>query len=126
MIRPALLLAVLFLPVAPAFAQNMPLPTFIQRAGALEKLGPLALLKKGELDELMGELKRSGAALKAERLAAEKAGRKPLYCPPADGGSMGPQKLLAQLRAIPADRARTMTTRDGMRHVAVTNYPCRK
>ena len=124
-IAAALLAAAL---AAPAAAQNMPLNSFVQRGTALEKKGPMALFHKGEISALMTEMKGASEAVRAERLAAEKAGRKGVYCPPAKGKgqAMGAQKLLAELRAIPAAQARTMTTTDGMRYVVARHYPCPK
>ena len=111
---------------APAAAQNMPLPQFIERGTKLEKKGMLALLEKGEINALMTEMKAASEAVRAERLANEKAGRRGPYCPPADGkgARMSSQQLLAELRAIPAAKARTMSTRDGMRHLTIKRYPC--
>jgi hypothetical protein len=112
---------------AAASAQAMPLPTFLERATALEKKGPLALFHRGEINALFTEMKGASDQLKAERLAAEKAGRPAAFCPPAGqkGVSFSSTELLRELRAIPAAQARSMTMTDAMRTVLARRYPCR-
>ncbi|GLR48123.1 hypothetical protein [Sphingomonas astaxanthinifaciens] len=126
MIRPILAFLALASTASLAAAQSMPLPSFVQRGTALEKKGPLAVFSMGEIRALQDEMKAAAAALRAERLAAEKAGRKPPYCPPKDQKSlaMKPQQVLAELRAIPAAQAKGMTTTDGFRHILARRYPC--
>lgn len=126
MIRQTFMLLALGSIASAAAAQSMPLQNFVQRGTALEKKGPLAVFSMGEIRVLQDEMKAAAAALRAERLAAEKAGRKPPYCPPKDQKSlaMKPQQVLAELRAIPAAQARTMTTTDGFRHILARRYPC--
>lgn len=121
------LVALVLLSVAPASAaaQTMPLSQFVQRGTKLEKKGPLALFNRGEINLLMGEMEKAGLAVRAERLAAEKAGRAPLYCPPAKGQAMGAQKTLAELRLISRQLGPTATTTDGMRALVIKRYPCR-
>ncbi|HEY0131355.1 MAG TPA: hypothetical protein VGB57_08110, partial [Allosphingosinicella sp.] len=77
------LLAAALLAVVPlGAAQAMDVATFLIKADALEKKGMLALMSS-DYKLLMGEIRSQGAALRAERLAAERAGRKGAYCPPA-------------------------------------------
>jgi hypothetical protein len=109
---------------APAAAQNMPLHQFVERGTKLEKKGPMALFHKGEINALMTEMKAAGAAVRGERLAAEKAGGKRLFCPPEKGEPMGTQKLLAELRLASAKLGPKATTTDGMRAMLVKRYPC--
>ena len=127
MLKMVLALGALFLVAAPAAAQKMPLPAFLDKATSLEKQGPLALLKMNEINALQTEMKGAGAALKAERDTAAKKKQKTAFCPPAGQNSLSMKstELLAELRAIPATKARRMTTTDGLRAVLVKRYPCR-
>jgi hypothetical protein len=107
-----------------ASAQNMPLHVLVQKGTSLEKKGPLALFSRGEIRTLQSELQEAGKRLRAERLAAKAAGRKPAYCPPEKGEPMGAQKLLAELRSVSATLPRTATVTDGMRVMLARKYPC--
>lgn len=111
-------------PLTAAHAQTMPLPQFLAKATALEKKGAMALFS-GDLKLLKKEITGSAAALKAERLAAEKAGRKSAYCPPAKGGSINSSELLAHFRGIPVAQGGRMQVRDAMRSFMATKFPCR-
>ncbi len=116
--------AALIMAAAPAAAQSMPLPTFLAKADSLKKKGPLALFS-GDLKTLKREMQESAKLLRAERLAAAKAGKKPAYCPPEKGVAMGAEEILDHLRAIPvAERAR-MTSKDGFRSFMAKKYPCK-
>lgn len=107
-------------PVTAASAMNV--ADFLLKADALEKKGMMALFSS-DLKLLKGEVEAAGKQLRSERLAAQKAGRKPVYCPPAKGG-MSPQELVALLRTIPpAQRPRT-ELKDGLRTVFARKYPC--
>lgn len=108
---------------APAAAQSMPLPTFLAKAAALEKKGAMALFS-GDLKVLKREMEGSATALRGERLAATKAGKRPAYCPPAKRGPMSSDEILSHMRAIPAAQQSRMTTRDGFRSLMVRKYPC--
>jgi hypothetical protein len=107
-----------------ACAQNMPLSTFVQKGTSLEKKGPLALFSRGEIKTLQSEIMAASKVVRAERLAAKAAGRKPAYCPPEKGEPMGAQKLLAELRKISATQPRSATVTDGMRVMLARKYPC--
>jgi hypothetical protein len=108
-----------------AGAQNMPLPTFVQKGTSLEKKGPLALLSRGEIRLLQTEMGAANKALVAEYEANKKAGRKQAYCPvKGQKVQIGARQLLAELRAIPAAQARTMTTTDGLRLILARRMPC--
>jgi hypothetical protein len=110
-----------------ASAQNMALTTFVERGTKLEKKGAMALFHRGEIRALQTEMQGASTKLREERLAAERAGRKPAYCPPANGQQglrMDPREMLSELRAIPAPKARTMTTADGFRLLLARRFPC--
>ena len=108
-----------------AAAQTMPLTKFVERGTALEKKGPLALFSRGEISALQTEMQGANKAVVAEYQVAKKAGRKTAFCPvKGEKYQLGAQQLLAELRAIPAAQARSMTTTDGMRHLLAKRYPC--
>jgi hypothetical protein len=108
---------------APAYAQAMPLPTFLAKAAALEKKGAMALFS-GDLKRLKAEMRDSAAALRVERLAAVKAGKRPAYCPPEKGAPMNSDEVLAYFRSIPAAQRAQMTTKDGLRGLVARKHPC--
>lgn len=104
-------------------AQSTNVADFLQRSEALKAKGALALFS-GDLKLLKNEVVTAGGQLRAERLAAQKAGRKPAYCPPGNGGKLDSDQLLALLRAVPPqDRAR-LQVKDALRAHFVRTYPC--
>jgi hypothetical protein len=118
----ALLLAAA--PLGALQAQSMPVPQFLAKAEALKKKGPLALLSR-DLGLLKKEVMQSAKLLRAERLAAKAAGRKPAYCPPEGSGSaFGSEELLAHFKSIPPAQAARMRVKDGMRTLLAGRFPC--
>lgn len=113
---PALMLLAL-----PAAASAMPISTFLTKADALEKKGPMALFSS-DLKLLTGEVRQSAQALLVERAAAEKAGRKPETCIPPKI-SLGNAEVLAHFRSIPPAR-RGMSVKDGFAEMMRKKYPC--
>ena len=113
------LLAVGALAASPAAA--MPVSTFLTKAEALQKKGAMALFSS-DIGVLKKEVQASGSQIKAERLAAIKAGRKPDFCPPAKA-SMGSDELLSHLRAIPAAQ-RAMPFKAAYKGFLVRKFPC--
>lgn len=107
-----------------AAAQAMPLPAFLQKAEALQRKGPLALLSS-DLSVLKNEVRAATEALRAERLAAKRAGRPQAYCPTQEGGSMNSDELLAALRQIPPAQRAHMDVKDGVRVMLARKFPCR-
>jgi hypothetical protein len=103
-------------------AQNMPLTTFLSKAEALNKKGPLALLSS-DLGLLKREMQGSANALKSERTAALKAGRTPAYCPP-NSTPMSSDEILSHFRSIPPAARSQMTTKDGFRSLMAKKHPC--
>lgn len=104
-------------------AQAMSVGDFLQRSEVLKAKGALALFSS-DLKLLKNEVVTAGSQLRAERLAAQKAGRKPAYCPPGKGGQMDSDQLLAILRAVPPqDRAR-LQVKDALRTHFARVYPC--
>ena len=110
---------------AAATAQTMNAQTFYARASALQKKGPLALFSGGEIRALTAEGKAAGAAARAARIADQKAGRQPRYCPPAQV-AMGSNEVMAHLAAMtPAERARIDMT-EAMTRLLAAKFPCRR
>jgi hypothetical protein len=121
--KSALILILAAAPISAVVAQNMPLPQFLAKASALEKKGALALFSS-DMGLLKREIRASAGALRTERLAAQRSGRKPVYCPPAKPTALGVSDILGHFRSIPADRRARMTTRDAFRSLLATKYPC--
>jgi hypothetical protein len=103
-------------------AAAMDVATFLDKAEALQRKGPLALLS-GDVKLLMGELNGASKALRAERLAAKAAGRTPAYCPP-ETGRLSSGEILTAFQAIPpAERAGT-EVKDALRSLYARRFPC--
>lgn len=118
------LLAAALLAIVPlGAAQAMDVATFLVKADALEKKGMLALMSS-DYKLLMGELRTQGEALRAERLAASKAGRKPAYCPPAKQ-SLNAKEVLTAFRTIPVAQRSRIQVKDALRALMARKYPCR-
>lgn len=118
------LLAALMLAIVPlGAAQAMDVATFLVKADAVQKKGMLALVSS-DYKLLKGEIATQAAALRAERLAAERARRKPAYCPPAKQ-SLTAQEVVAAFRTIPAAQRARVQVKDALRALMARKYPCR-
>ena len=118
------LLAAALLAVVPiGAAQAMDVATFLVKADALQKKGVMALMSS-DYKLLKSEIETNGAALRAERLAAERARRKPAYCPPAKQ-SLTSGEILAAFRSIPAAQRPRVQVKDALRALMARKYPCR-
>jgi hypothetical protein len=118
------LLAAAMLAIVPVgAAQAMDVATFLTKADALEKKGMLALMSS-DYKLLLREIRTQGAQLRAERLAAEKAGRKPAYCPPAKQ-SLTSKEVLTAFRTIPLAQRPRIQVKDALRALMARKYPCR-
>lgn len=103
----------------------MPLPIFMERADKLQGKGPLAIFSRGEISALQTEMQGANKAVIADYQANKKSGAKQAFCPAkGDKYQLGVQELMNQLRAIPAAQARSMTTKDAMRHLIAKRFPC--
>ena len=101
----------------------MTVAVFLEKAEALKSRGALAMFSS-DLRLLKGEVQTAAAAVRAERLAALRAGRRPAFCPPGQGGRFDSDELLRHFQSIPpAQRART-EVRDGLRSLLIRKYPC--
>ena len=117
----ALVLLVAATPVTALQAQAMPLSTFLSKAEALKKKGPLALFSS-DIGVLKAEVNNSAKALGAEQKAAQQAGRKPATCMPKQV-SIGTDELLNHFRSIPPAQRR-MSVKAALASFINKKYPC--
>ena len=113
----------LLLAVIPAAlqAQSMPISTFLSKAEALKKKGPLALFSS-DIGLLKSEVQNSATAVRTEQIAAKKAGRKLPYCLP-EKASFNSNELLAHFHSIPPAQ-RGMSVQAGFASLVRKKYPC--
>ncbi len=79
-------------------------------------------LFSSDIGLLKKEIQNSGKELRAEQIAAQKAGRKPATCMPAKA-AMNSNELLAHFRSIPPQQ-RTMPVKAGLAGLMRKKYPC--
>jgi hypothetical protein len=114
--------AILAAMLAPAAASAMDVATFLAKADALERMGMRAAFSSdGPL--IMEELNGANRALRAERLAAQSAGRRPAYCPDPNHRA-DVREIVAALRTIPVARRARTEVRDAVRAFYARRYPC--
>jgi len=104
-------------------AHAMSVAVFLQKAEALKKKGPLALLS-GDMGLLKTEVRTAAAALKTERDAARQAGRQPAFCPPGQI-TLNANEVMAAMQAVPAAQRGRTEVRDALRQHMARRYPCR-
>lgn len=110
---------------APAAAQEMNADDFHRRATALQKKGSRALLAVGEIRALTREVRAAGELIRARRIAAEKAGETPRYCPPKGANRrMGSEEFMMRLSAIPQPERRLIDMAEAMNRILATKHPC--
>ena len=114
-----LLLAAALIALPVAALQAMTVAVFLEKADALKSRGALALFSS-DLRLLKSEVTTAGAALRAERLAAERAGRRPAYCPP---GGRGADRFQRAARPFPRDSGRAARADGGARRPEVAAGP---
>ena len=118
------LLAALLLAALPlGAAQAMDVATFLAKADALKKKGMMALMSS-DYKLLKKEIVTHSQTLRNERLAAERARRKPAYCPPAKSG-LNSDEILAAFRSIPAAQRPRTDVKDALRALLARKFPCR-
>lgn len=105
---------------APGTAQN-----FLQRADRLIAKGPLALVD-GDYKRLEREGTAAGESIRADRIAAEKAGRPILYCSPKPRAQLGNMEFVGALRQIPQAQREKLSLKAAMLIVLQRKYPCRR
>jgi hypothetical protein len=108
----------------PAFAQNMPVSTFLEKADALKAKGMMAMLSS-DIGLLKAEVQAAALSYRKERKAAEAAGRKPEVCPP-EKGSLNTDELTTSFRAIPAETRPRTTVKQAWIGYMKRKYPCPK
>jgi hypothetical protein len=104
-------------------AQAMDVATFLAKADALQKKGMMALMSS-DYKLLKNEIVAQSQVLRQERLAAQRAGRKPAYCPPEKTG-LKSDEILAAFRSIPAAQRPKIDVKDALRALLARKYPCR-
>ena len=123
--RSAFFVAVLIGSLAtPAFAQNMPVSTFLEKADALKAKGIMAMLSS-DIGVLKAEVQAAALSYRKERKASEAAGNKPEVCPP-EKGSLNTDELTASFRAIPAEARPRTTVKQAWIGYMKRKYPCPK
>ena len=124
--RNPLLLAILLSVAAPALAAPAgTAQNFLDRANRLKAKGPLALFD-GDYRRLKSEAVAAGNSIRADRIAAERAGRPILYCSPKPRAQLGDYEFLDRLAAIPAAERQTLSLKAAMLRVLQKKYPCRR
>jgi hypothetical protein len=108
----------------PAFAQNMPVSTFLEKADALKAKGIMAMLSS-DVGVLKAEVQAAALSYRKERKASEAAGRKPEVCPP-EKGSLNTDELIATFRTIPAEARPRTTVKQAWIGFMKRKYPCPK
>jgi hypothetical protein len=102
-------------------AQSMPVSTFLEKADALKAKGAMAVFSS-DLKLLQNEAQSAGRAVRADQVAAFKAGRTPTTCIP-ERAAVNSDELIAHLRAIPPAR-RNMPLKEAMASLMARKFPC--
>lgn len=101
---------------------EMSVATFLARADALSRLGPLAMAAP-DASALKAEVAAAGQRYRASIEAARKAGRKTTSCPP-QSGSLSPDQWLAHLRSYPEHVRDKVTINAAFDGLMRKRYPC--
>jgi hypothetical protein len=96
---------------------DMNIAAFLQRAGSIERLGPLAIATP-EAQVLKGEVVAAGKRYKARIDADRKAGRKTTSC------TLTPDQWLAHLRSYPAASRKSISVYSAFDGLMRKRYPC--
>jgi hypothetical protein len=121
--RLAAALLILALPISAAHAQSMPVSTFLAKAEALKKRGPLALLSR-DYKLLKAEIGKSAKILRAQQLADRHAGRRPATCIP-NPVNVEAGELLRHFQSIPAAQQRGTSVKAAFTSLMNKKHPCR-
>jgi len=111
----------LLLVAAPVSAQAMTVSEFLGKVEGLKKKGPMALFSK-DIGFLKKEVVTAGKQLRAEQVAATKAGRKPPVCMPVKA-EINSNELLGHFQAIPAAQ-RGISVKSAFAGLMNKKYPC--
>lgn len=104
-------------------ASAMSVSTFLAKAEALKRKGALALFS-GDLKLLTKQVKADAAQIRAERLAAEAAGRRGAFCPLAAGVKLTDNDVLEAMQAVPPALRASTDTRVALRAYLAKRHPC--
>jgi hypothetical protein len=117
-------IAALALATAPvAGLQAMNVAVFLEKADRLEKKG-MAAMFSGDLRILKREIETASGQLRAERIAAQRAGRRAAFCPPPKVG-LKSGEILGYFRAIPAAQRPGTEVKNALRGLLARKFPCR-
>lgn len=119
-----LLLGAALVLAAASPASAMSVQTFLSKAEALKKKGPLALFSS-DLSLLKKQVTADAAEIRKERLAAEAERRAAAFCPPAGGIKLTDKDIVAAMEAVPAAQRPTTSTRAALRSYFARRFPCR-
>lgn len=108
---------------AMASAESMNAETFFQKAAALQRKGMMAMFSS-DVKLLMKVAKTSGETARAQRLATQKAGRKPRYCPPPGSQRLTSDDFMQRLGAIPRAERQGIDMTEAMIRVLAVKFPC--
>lgn len=119
-----LILGLSFALATPALAAagDMSIATFLIKAEALKKQGPLALMSS-DFSLLKQEGAAAGQSYRA-RLVRERAAGKPSSCPP-QGVKVDSDKLIAHLRTYPVAARNSTTMSTAIADYFIRTWPCR-
>ena len=104
-------------------AAAMPVSTFLTKIDKLASEGPLATVTS-DATLLKKELQDDAASLRAERLAAAQAGKKPAYCPTAQGASPTLDEIVEGLKKVPPRQRDSTEVKDALRSYMAQRFPC--
>lgn len=116
---------ILAAPLLLAAAGDMRVSTFLTKAEALQKKGPLALMSS-DLGLLRGEVQGAAASYRRDLAVARTSGDKSIGCP-VKGTKLeyGPKELMRDLKVVPvAERSRT-SVKQAFYQAMKRRYPCR-
>jgi hypothetical protein len=122
MMRKAIALFVLACAAAAGPAAAMDVATYLGKVEAVRAKGIRAMFST-EAQALQDEIVTGGAALRRERLAAVKAGRRPAYCP-GEHATLTQQEIFGALNAVPPARRARTEVKDALRSAFARKYPC--
>lgn len=108
---------------ASAPAPAMTVATFLAKAEGLKKKGALALFS-GDMKVLTNQVKADAVSIRAERLAAESAGKRRNHCPPAGGVKLSDQDVLSAMEAVPPTERTRTSTKEALRAYLARRFPC--
>lgn len=114
-------LALATIPMTGAWAMDV--ATFLAKADALKRKGPLALFSS-DLKLLTNHIQTDFVRLRSERLAAQAARTTMAFCPPAAGVKLTDKDILLAMQAVPEERRGTTSTREALKIFLARRFPC--